>query len=106
MTFQKGDGQVVIAGKTYDLRLTMGALAELDTCLSVSGPQELSLRLRALSQSGGRVLLACVMRPCLPFPAADDDLRKLAATFSDADIAEAMPSICKLFEEAFSDGGL
>jgi len=106
MTFQRGDGQVVIAGKPYGLRLTMSALAELDTCLSVSGPQELSLRLRTLSPADGHVLLTCLMRPCFPALRDDNaDARMSAATFPKVDVAKAMPVICKLFEEAFTDGG-
>jgi len=97
MSFQKGDGHVVIAGTAYGLRLTMGALAELDMRLSVKGPKELSQRLRTLSPADGRVLLTCVMRPCLP----SKDAAASADKFSDKDIAGVMPAICRLFEEAF-----
>jgi hypothetical protein len=47
------------------------------------------------------VLLACVMRPCLP---SKVHIIRLAAHFSNGDIAAAMPVICRLFEQAFSDG--
>ena len=101
MGFQSGDQSILVCGRAYSLRLTMGALAEMSSRLLASGPQELSLRLRSLSVADGRVLLACVMRPCLP---AKVNVSRLAARFSDSDIAEAMPVICRLFEEAFSDG--
>jgi len=100
MGFQSGDESFVIDGKPYGLRLTLGVLAELNSRLSVKGPRDLSLRLRALSPAEGRVLLACVMRPCLSQGA---DVTGLAANFSQSDIARAMPAICRLFEEAFSE---
>jgi len=99
MGFQRGDQRLTIKNQTYGLRLTMGALAEITSRLSASGPQELSLRLRSMSVAEGRVLLACVMRPCLPLGA---DVTGLAASFSDEDIAQAMPIICRLFEDSFS----
>ena len=99
MGFQRGDQRLTIKDQTYGLRLTMGALAEITSRLSASGPQELSLRLRSIDVAEGRVLLACVMRPCLPLGA---DVTGLAASFSDEDIAQAMPIICRLFEDSFS----
>ena len=99
MAFQNGDQSIVMDGTVYSLRLTMGALAEITSRLSVSGPQELSLRLRSLSAADGRLLLACMMRPCLP---SKVKVSRLADRFSDSDIAAAMPVICRLFEEAFS----
>ena len=99
MGFQRGDQRLTLQDQTYGLRLTMGALAEITSRLSASGPQELSLRLRSMSVAEGRVLLACVMRPCLPLGA---DVTGLAASFSDEDIAQAMPIICRLFEDSFS----
>lgn len=98
MGFQKGDQQIFIVGKTYDLRLTMGALAAISSRLEAAGPKELSARLRHLSAAQGRMLLACVMRPCFLSETCPEGL---AARFSDSEIAEAMPIICCLFEEAF-----
>jgi len=100
MGYQCGDQLVTLQKATYGLRLTMGALAEITSRLSAKGPQELSLRLRVLNAADGRALLACVMRPCLPLGA---DVTGLAASFSEDDIAKAIPVICRLFEEAFSD---
>lgn len=102
MGFQKGDQQIVIDGTTYGLRLTMGALAELNSRLSAKGPQDLSGRLRSLTLADGRVLLACVMRPCIPCRVVHGGP---AASFSDTQVAAALPVICRLFEEAFSDDG-
>ena len=66
MGYQKGDGIITVAGQNYGLRLTMGALAELDTRLSLSGPTALATRFKQASREEASVLLACVMRPCLP----------------------------------------
>ena len=100
MNYQKGDGLITVSGTEYSLRLTMGALAELDTRLSLSGPAALANRLRHLSLSEARVLLVCVMRPCAPSEVSAAP----AASFSDAEIAKVMPQVCALFETAFSDG--
>ncbi len=98
MDFQKGDQLIILQGQIYGLRLTLGGLAEISSRLSARGPRELSLRLRSLSAAEGRVLLACVMRPCLPSGA---NVSGPAAEFSDEDIAQVMPDICRLFEEGF-----
>lgn len=100
MSYQKGDVFITVSGKNYGLRLTMGALAELDTRLSLSGPAALAKRLRHLTPDEARVLLACVMRPCAP----SGDVDASAASFSKTDIAQVMPQLCRLFEEAFSHG--
>ena len=100
MGFQRGDQRLTLQKQTYGLRLTMGALAEITSRLSARGPQELSLRLRSIDVAEGRVLLACVMRPCLPLGI---DVTRLAASFSEDDVVMVMPVICRLFEEAFSD---
>ncbi|MDB2438392.1 hypothetical protein N9W89_06720 [Hellea sp.] len=102
MAFQRGDQRVLINGKPYGLRLTMGALADIQSRLSVRGPHELSARLRELTAADGRVLLACVMQPCLPSEGA---LTRPAATASEDEVRQALPLICKLFEEAFSHDG-
>ena len=102
MDFQRGDIHITLAGQSYGLRLTMGALAEISSRLSVRGPQDLSLRLRNLSPADGRVLLACVMRPCLSPLAGSAALAEPAANFSRQDIVRALPAICQLFEQAFA----
>lgn len=101
MSFQKGDQLISIGTSSVTLRLTIGALAEINSRLGASGPQSLSGRLRRFTPSQGRELLACLMRPNSPLPGSAD---RSAALISDADIARAMPAICRLFEEAFSDG--
>lgn len=99
MSFQKGDLHIVIRQQSYGLRLTVGALAEISSRLCAAGPQMLAERLRRLSPADGRVLLACVMRPCLP----PEDMRRRSVThLSDAEIRALLPDICALFEQAFS----
>ena len=105
MGFQKGDQRVFLGEKSFRLRLTIGSLAEINSRLGCSGPRELSDQLRTLTAAQARVLLACVMRPCLPVDSSGgQDADMSAALFSKADIAAAMAAICALFEEAFSDG--
>ena len=102
MGFQRGDQRLTLQDQTYGLRLTMGALAEITSRLSASGPQELSLRLRSMSVAEGRVLLACVMRPRLPLGA---DVTGLAASLTVEQVTQILPQMCKLFEEAFRHDG-
>lgn len=99
MSYQKGDGIITIAGKNYGLRLTIGVLAELNIRLSLSGPIALANRMRQVSGEEARVLLVCVMRPYF----REEEAPPPAATFTDTDIANALPEISRLFEEAFRE---
>jgi len=92
MGYQKGDGTAVIGNHEYGLRLTMGALAEMSSKLSISGPAELAKCLRDMCRGHGCVVLRSLMRAC-----SSD----VPTSFTDEDITRALPEICRLFEEAF-----
>ena len=47
--YQKGDVAVKIEGRNYRLRLTLGALAEIEARLGVKGPLELAQKTAALA---------------------------------------------------------
>lgn len=104
MAFQVGDGHVVINNCRYGLRLTVGALAEISTRLSLFGPDTLMQGLRSLQAEEGRVLLESLMRPCLPPDGANPvGSGSPVARLTEADIAKALPAICEVFEHAFAD---
>ncbi|MBL4871002.1 MAG: hypothetical protein JKX72_08615 [Robiginitomaculum sp.] len=63
--FRKGDIPIVIAGNPYALRLSMGALAEIDHRLVVSGPLELAEKLKNLSANALSADTAFVLLECL-----------------------------------------
>ncbi|MCA0405277.1 MAG: gene transfer agent family protein [Proteobacteria bacterium] len=60
----RGEAELVLAGKTYPLRLTLGALAELETAFGVEGLGALGTRLGAGGLSARDLihLLAPLMR--------------------------------------------
>lgn len=98
MDFQIGDETTEIDGQLYHLRLTIGALAAISEQLSAPSPKALCERLRALSAGQARVLLTyCCLSPLR------GGTRSVAA-LSDAQITQALPALCRLFETAFSAG--
>ena len=99
--FRKGDSTVVIKGETYVLRLSLGALAEMDHRLGVSGPLELAEKLKTLSANmesaeTAFTLLECLLRPAISPPCGlgAADIFTLART---AKPREFMPIISELF---------
>lgn len=94
MGYQKGDGRIVLGGQVFGLRLTMGALAEISQKLTILGPADLADCLRNMSQEHCQVLLSSLTRAY--GQAAPREL-------GEADMAAALPEICRLFEEAFCD---
>ncbi len=93
MTFQLGDVRASINGRSYVLRLTLGALAEIAERLSANSPQTLSQALRALTEAQARCLLSCLS--CPPLEAAD------ISALGDDEVAALLPDICRVFERAF-----
>ena len=95
MTYHPGDQRVIIDGQGYSLRLTLGALAEISERLSASSPKRLSHVLRTLSAPQARILLTCLSVPRI------EHVNALA--LSDAEVAAVLPSICSVFEKAFTN---
>ena len=58
----RGEVSVVLAGEARQLCLTLGALAEIETGLQVSGLAGLAERMRALSAGDLLVVLAALLR--------------------------------------------
>lgn len=58
----RGEVSVVLAGEARRLCLTLGALAEIETGLQVSGLAGLAERMRALSAGDLLVVLAALLR--------------------------------------------
>ena len=100
--FRKGDVAVDIGGIPYFLRLTLGALAEIDQRLGVKGPLELAAKLKNFSadeQSAqdALTLLECLLRPPCASRAAD-----IPAAALKADPKMFLPAIATLFESSFT----
>ncbi|WP_409433486.1 GTA-gp10 family protein [Litorimonas sp. RW-G-Af-16] len=95
--YQPGDQSIVIAGDTYHLRLTLGALAEISARFGGGGPLHLAQVFRNLNDDAARTLLACLLRPCLP----SEDVDRLAASASSPEIAAAMSAITEIINKTF-----
>jgi hypothetical protein len=58
----RGEAVAVLAGTGRRLCLTLGALAEIETALGLSGVEALAERMRALSANDLMVVLAALLR--------------------------------------------
>lgn len=87
----RGEVSVVLAGEARRLCLTLGALAEIETGLQVSGLAGLAERMRALSAGDLLVVLAALLR--------GGGERELAEGLADAvvDPREAAEAVARAF---------
>ncbi len=87
----RGEVSVVLAGEVRRLCLTLGALAEIETGLRVSGLAGLAERMRALSAGDLLVVLAALLR--------GGGERELAEGLPDAavDPREAAEAVARAF---------
>lgn len=99
MSYQKGDGRIVLGGQVFGLRLTMGALAEISDKLSISGPAGLASCLRKMNPTYCKILLSSMITA--GGQVAPNELSQ--CEFSKPEMAAALPEVCRLFEEAFCD---
>ena len=90
----RGEARARLAGEERTLCLTLGALAEIETALGVTGLAGLAERMRALSARDLTVLLAALLR--------GGGEKALAAGLADAaiDPREAAEAIAKAFVAA------
>lgn len=103
--FRKGDVSISIGGKAYVLRLTLGALAEIDQRLAVRGPVELAEKLKNLSANDESAetaftLLECLLRPAIS-PPCGLGVADIPSLVRQANPQEFMPIISALFEKNF-----
>ena len=94
MGFQSGDKFVMFKGQKYGLRLTIGALAEIQSVLSLSGPAELAQGLRKLSPDQTLLMTQALLRAFGP---------DVPTTLTANDVVNFLPEICQIFEEAFRE---
>lgn len=94
MTWQAGDAAITVNGNDIPIRLTMGALAELDARLGVSGPEALAEKFRALNHTDAKQILASLVT----------DRTRIGdiLMITDTDLRGALPIMCRMFEEAFT----
>lgn len=83
----RGEAVAVLAGEERRLCLTLGALAEIETALGVSGVAALAERMRALSARDLMVVLAALLRGGGEVGLADDIQR---AAIDPVEAAEAV----------------
>lgn len=95
--FQPADQQVHIQGQDYNLRLTLGGLAEISQSLKAAGPKALSARMKLLTPEYARLMLIALLRPChsadMPQLSANDLTRKI------------MQAMALIFEQSFKTLG-
>ena len=99
--FQKGDVAVKIEGSTYRLRLTMGALAEIEAKLGAKGPLELAQRIRGLATEDRNNTDALILLQCLMCTPCHQSEIRVPAKVRRAKPMDYMPAIATLFEAAF-----
>lgn len=90
----RGDAPIRIDGEVRRLRLTFGALAEIESGLGVSGLGELGARLGRLSASDLIIVLAALLRG----GGEDEAAEKIGA--ARVDLVEAAQAIAATFHGA------
>lgn len=90
----RGDVPVTLDGVERRLRLTFGALAEIETALGVSALDELGARLARMSANDVRVVLAALLR------GAGYDSAAERVNAARVDLKEAARAISAAFREA------
>lgn len=91
---QRGETAIQIAGRAHQLRLTLGALAEIEAGLGCDGLEALSARLSRLDATALRVVLAALLRGA---GAADGD-----GLAGDADARTAARAVAACFKANLS----
>ncbi len=89
----RGDVGIVLNGKSQTLRLTFGALAEIETELGVHDIGELAARLKQLSPSDLWIVVGALLRGAGCSDVALVDHLRL-------DLAQAAMSVAAAFREA------
>lgn len=92
--FQRGDVIFSQNGRTYYLRLTLGALAEICARLEQSAPLALAESLKTADIHVLSVLLRALARP------AHGEIK-----IEEFNAAQALTAIAEIFERAFSQDG-
>ncbi|HHL42111.1 MAG TPA: hypothetical protein ENJ42_00705 [Hellea balneolensis] len=105
--FRRGDACFKYQGQSYTLRLSLGALAEIDARLGINGPVELANVFRSLKSDKNsahiaRTLLECLYVPAPPLETAGTPARAYVTNFGDIPLSVFMPAILRVFETAFA----
>lgn len=94
----RGDLTLEIAGKPQRLRLTLGALAEIEEALEADGLLDLTARLAKPKLSDFLVILS-IMSGAAGHPVAVETLKR-----SDINLGEAIRVVTTAFQEALGAG--
>jgi len=100
--FQKGDVPLKIEGRTYRIRLTLGALAEIEARLGVKGPLELAKKIRSFGSKNRSDAEAMTLLECLMCSADHSSEMRVPPMVRNAKPMDYMPAIAILFEETFA----
>ena len=92
----RGDVALMLDGERYALRLTFGALAEIEAGLGVASLGELAVRLRTLSAADMVVVLEALLR------GAGDHEASRRVRGLRAEASEVAAAIAAAFREAFA----
>lgn len=92
----RGETELQAGGKSYRLRLTLGALAEIEDGLGLNDLSEIETRLKNLRAADMAIVLAALLR------GGGHDLSPVEALRLSADLG----AVVKAITEAFSFGGL
>ena len=92
----RGDVALALGDRRYRLRLTFGALAEIETGLGVSSLTDLAVRLRALSVADMTTVLCALLRG----GGEDEAAAQVHALPAKAGVAAS--AIAAAFREAFA----
>jgi hypothetical protein len=103
MVFQYGDVPILIDGTRYFLRLTLGALAEIDARLGVKGPSELAHYLRQMTADHASAQDAFTLLECLLRSSPPPDATDISAVVLMADPDIFLPMIADVFEMSFKE---
>jgi hypothetical protein len=90
----RGDVAIVLDGVRRKLRLTFGALAEIETALGVGDLAELGVRLRRMSAGEMMLVLGALLRG-----AGEDEAAGMIGV-TRVDLKEAAQAVAAVFREA------
>jgi len=100
--FRKSDIFVEIDGHIYTLRLSLGALAEIDARLCVNGPLELAEKFKQLSAGEDSASDACILLECLLRSSLPPHVTNIPAIAKKAEPDVYLPRIAEVFEISFA----
>ena len=111
----RGDAELAVAGKRYTMRLTLGALAEIEDGLNIASLSEIGTRLKSLATSDIAIVASALLRGGGHDISADEIMsldvelgaivRAIAEAFANAGLSSASATSASPRESALTSGG-